>query len=221
VNCTDIEERAAIRQYDGGLSRDDSETQTVADCLDAGLPELPCIMGEAARELVRVDRRRRHHDLAADLVNARNLYGFDHVVFAADGDTYRPAIGGEPADAALIVPADDGYGGIADLVACTLAAPHHMRSRYGAAAIIGLAKVELAREADTPLLVFDHAIRWLYARSHGAVIVDWNRAAREIEGVKTLLCPKSLAPRLREATRRCWPRPTIAFAEPEAMRHAA
>ena len=66
-----------------------------------------------------------------------------------------------------------------------------MRSRLGIAAVVGLDEVERARETDTPLLVFDHTIRWLYARSPGAVIVDWNRAAREIEGVKTLLCAES------------------------------
>ena len=60
-----------------------------------------------------------------------------------------------------------------------------------------------------------------YANSRGAVIVDWNRAAREIEGVSTLLCTASQASRLRDITRRCWPRPSIAFAQPEAMRHAA
>jgi hypothetical protein len=217
VNCTDIEERAAVRQYDGGLSRADAETQTIGEFLDRRLPELPGIMGELAR----ADRRRRHPDLAADLglVNARYPYGFDHVV--ADGDdTYRLAIDGEPAHAALIVPAVED-GRIVDLVACTLAAPHRMRTRYGAAAIVGFDEVERARETDTPLLVFDHTIRWLYARSRGAVVVDWNRAAREIEGVKIILCAEGLAPRLREATRRCWPRPTIAFAQSEKMRHAA
>ena len=61
----------------------------------------------------------------------------------------------------------------------------------------------------------------LRADAHGAVVVDWDRAAREIEGVKVLMCSASLATRLRDATRRCWPRPTIAFAQPEKMRHAA
>ena len=221
----ELEERAAIIEFDGGLSRADAESQTIAERVDRRLPELPDIMGEPARKLVRVDRRRRQHsDLApvqADLglVNARYLYGFDHVV--ADGDdTYRRAMNGEPAHAALIVPAVED-GGVVDHVACTLAAPHRMRTRYNAAAIVGFDEVERARETDAPLLVFDHTIRWLYARSRGVVIVDWNRAAREFEGVKIILCAELQANRLHDATRRCWPRPTIAYADAEAMRHAA
>jgi hypothetical protein len=96
-----------------------------------------------------------------------------------------------------------------------------MRSRLGIAAVVGLDEIERARETDTPLLVFDHTIRWLYARSPGAVVVDWTRAAYQLEGVKIILCAESLASRLHDATRRCCPRPTIAFAQPEAMRHAA
>ena len=109
-------------------------------------------------------------------------------IMSCHGETYRPAIGGEPAHASLIVPAVDEYGRIVDLVACTLAAPHRMRSRYGAAAIVGFDEVERAREADAPLLVFDNTIRWLYARSRGAVVIDWEKAPREIEGVTIILC---------------------------------
>jgi hypothetical protein len=213
----DFEERAAIIEHDGGLSRAEAEALALREICDlAGDP--PGILGELAR----ADRRRQHPDLApvlADLglSNVRAMaWGFGHVV--ADGETYRPAIDAEPAHAAFIVPAVED-GAVADLVACTIA-PRRMRSRLGVAAVVGLDEVERAREADAPLLVFDDAIRWLRGNTRGAVIVDWNRAAREIEGVQTLMCSASLAPRLRDATRRCWPRPTIAFAA-EAMRHAA
>jgi hypothetical protein len=96
-----------------------------------------------------------------------------------------------------------------------------MRSRLGVAAVVGLEEIERARETEAPLLVFDDTIRWLRGNTRGAVIVDWDRAARDIEGVKVVMCSASLTTRLRDATRRCWPRPTIAFAQSEAMRHAA
>jgi hypothetical protein len=221
MTCADFEERAAILEYDGGLSRAVAEAQAVREILDGKLAaDLPDFLGE----LVRADRLRAPPDLA-DVLAALGLadvrgpaWGFGHVI--ADGNSYRPALDGETAQAAFIVPAVED-GDVVDLVACTLAAPQRMRSRHGIAAVVGFDAVERAREADAPLLVFDHTIRWLYARSHGAVIVDWNRAAREIEGVKTLLCGASMATRLRDATRRCWPRPTIAYTDAERMRHAA
>jgi hypothetical protein len=213
----DFEERAAILEYDGGLSRADAETEALREICDLAA-DPPGILGELARA-----DRRRHPDLApvlADLGLANVVapaWGFGHVV--ADGETYRPALAAEPAHAAFIVPAVED-GAVADLVACTVT-PQRMRSRLGVAAVVGLEEIERARETDSPLLVFDNTIRWLRGCTRGAVIVDWNRAAREIEGVKIIMCSASLAPRLREATRRCWPRPTIAFAAAEAMRHAA
>jgi hypothetical protein len=219
MSCADFEERAAIMEYDGGLSRADAEAQAVKEILDRGLPELPGILGELAR----ADRRRTHPDLAdvlaaLGLANVRGpAWGFDHVV--ADGDTYRPAIADEKAHAAVIVPAIKD-GGIADLVACTVT-HQRMRSRRGIAAVVGRDEIELARETDSPLLVFDNVIRWLRGNTRGAVVIDWDMASREFEGVSILLCASWLAPRLREATRDCWPRPTIAFARSEKMRHAA
>jgi hypothetical protein len=216
----DFAERAAILEYDHGMARADAESQAVGEILDRKLADVfPGILGE----LGRADLRRRHPDLApvlADLGLANvtaSAWGFGHVI--ADGETYRPAIDGETAHAAVIVPAVEG-GGIADLVACTLS-PRRMRSRLGVAAVVGLDEIERARDADAPLLVFDDAIRWLRGGTHGVTVVDWKRAAQEIEGVKILMCSASLATRLHDATRRCWPRPTIAFTQPEAMRHAA
>jgi len=182
----------------------------------------PGILGELAR----ADRLRTHPELGPALADlgladvCGQAWGFGYVV--ADGDTYRPAIEGETAHAACIVPAvEDGEGsGVADLVACTLS-PQRMRSRLGVASVVGRDEIELARETDTPLLVFDNTIRWLRGNARGAVVIDWDRTAREFEGVSVLLCAAWVAPRLREATRRCWPRPPIAFAQPKKMRHAA
>jgi hypothetical protein len=143
-------------------------------------------------------------------------WGFGHAV--ADGETYRPAIDSETAHAALIVPAVEG-GGVVDLVACTVT-PQRMRSRLGVAAVVGLEEIEAARDTGSPLLVFDDTFRWLRGGARGVVIVDWKRGVREIDGLSILMCSASLAPRLRDATRRCWPRPTIAFPA-EAMRRAA
>jgi len=220
MTCADFDERAAILEYDGGLSRADAEAQALREFLDlklaAGYP------GIIPGELIKADQWRRHPDIApvaADLGLANvhgPAWGFGHV--AADGETYRPALDGETAHAAFVVPAVED-GGVVDLVACTVS-PRRMRSRLGVAAVVGLEEIERARETEAPLLVFDDTLRWLRGNTLGAVVVDWDRAAGDIEGVKVIMCSASLATRLRDATRRCWPRPTIAFA-PEKMRHAA
>jgi hypothetical protein len=46
----------------------------------------------------------------------------------------------------------------------------------------GLDEIERARETEAPLVVFDDTARWLCGNTHGAVVVDWDRAARDIEG---------------------------------------
>jgi hypothetical protein len=215
----DLDERAAILEYNGGLSRADAKAWTLQEICSQKLAG--GILG-ILRELAQANRRRTHPYLApalADLGLASvqgPAWGFAHVV--ADGETYRPALDGETAHAAFIVPAVED-GGVVDLVACALAS-RRMRSRLGVAAVVGLEEIERARDADAPLIVFDDAGRWLRGNTHGAVVVDWKRAAGEVEGVPVLLCSATLAPRLREATRRCWPRPIIAYA-PEKTRHAS
>jgi len=216
----DFNERAAILEYDGGLSRAAAESQALREICDRRLAEgFPGILGELAQAA----RRRTHPDLAPlisdlGLASVRGpAWGFGHVV--ADGETYRPAIDGETARAAFIVPAvEDGV--VFDLVACSIET-RRMRSRLGAAALVGLDEIERAREADAPLLVFDDVVRWLRGNTRGAGIVDWKRAVGELEGVEVLMCSAWLASRLHDATRRCWPRPAIAFAQPEKVRHAA
>jgi hypothetical protein len=214
----DFEERAAILEYDGGISRADAEAQALRELCDQKGANLPGILGE----LVEADRRRRHPDLAPVLADlglesvTGLTCGFGYVV--ADSETYRPAHEAETAHAAFIVPAVDD-GSVADLVACTLAS-RRMRCRLGIAAVVGVDEVDRARETAAPLYVFNDVVRWLRGSTRGAVIIDWGRAAREIEGVQVLICSESLASRLHDATSRCWPRPTIAFAS-ETIRHAA
>jgi hypothetical protein len=220
MTCADFDERAAILEYDGGLSRADAEAQALREFLDlklaAGYP------GIIPGELIKADQWRRHPDIApvaADLGLANvhgPAWGFGHVV--ADGEAYRPAIDGEAARAALIVPAVED-GAVSDLVACSIET-RRMRSRLGVIAVVGLEEIERARTTDAPLLVFDDAIGWLRGNTRGAVIVDWKRAIGELEGVGVLMCSATVASRLHDATRKCWPRPTIAFA-PEKMRYAA
>ena len=102
----DFDERAAILEYDGGLSRADAESQALREICDLRLAAgFPGILGE----LVQADRRRAHPDIAPvlaafGLASVRGpVWGFGHVV--ADGETYRPATDGETAHAAFIVPA--------------------------------------------------------------------------------------------------------------------
>jgi len=217
-----FEERSASLEFDGGLARADADAQAIREICET------VTEGGILGELICADRRRRHPALvtviiALGLMGRRcPAWGFGHVVFEGD-ETYRPALHGEAAYAAFIVPvtaADvDDVVELIDLVACIIP-QRRMRSRRGIASVIGLDEIELAREADAPLYVFDDVAVWLKGGALGAVIVDWDRGIREIEGARALICSESLAPRLHEATRRCWPRPTISFI-PKAMRHAA
>jgi hypothetical protein len=216
----DFDERAAILEYDGGLSRVTAESQALREICDLKLAAgYPGILGELAQ----ADRRRAHPDIAPvlaelGLANVRGpAWGLGHVV--ADGETYRPALDDEPAHAAFIVPAVEA-GAISDLVACTVTG-RRMTSRLGVAALIGLEEIERARDTDAPLLMFDDVVRWLRGNTCGAVIVDRRRAAPQLEGVRTMVCSLAFAPRLYQATRRCLPRPIVATPAASERRRAA
>jgi hypothetical protein len=216
----DFNERAAILEYDNGLTRDEAEAQAVRELVDR-LYEQPQPSTGIVAELANADRRRSHPELAEvraalglDDVRAP-AWGFDAVV--PEGDTYRFAGPDEAGHQAVIVPATED-GAVVDLVAQGLNSGK-MLPRLGSAVLLGVNEVETARDADRPLIVFSNALSWLRGHTCGVVVVNWREAGRELEGVETLLCRKDLAGRLHEATRCCWPVPTIAVAG--GLRHAA
>jgi hypothetical protein len=216
----DFNERAAILEYDNGLTRDEAESQAVRELVDQ-LQERAQRQTGIVAELAGAHRRRKHPDLAEVLV-ALGLedvrapaWGFDAVV-PEDG-TYRPASSDEAGHQAAIVSAT-ADGVVVDLVAQGLNSGR-MLSRLGAAAVIGSDEIQRAHQSDDPLIVFNNAMSWLRGHTRGVVVLNWQEAGRELEGVETLFCRKDLAERLHEATRRCWPVPTIAVAE--GLRHAA
>jgi hypothetical protein len=216
----DFNERAAILEYDNGLTRDEAEAQAVRELVDQ-LQERAHRQTSIVAELAGADRRRMHPDLAEVLV-ALGLeevrapaWGFGAVV--PDDGTYRLAGPDEAGHQAVIVPAvEDGI--VVDLVAQGLNSGR-MLSRLGAATVIGSDEIGRARQSDDALIVFNNAMAWLHGHTRGVVVLNWQEAGRELEGVETLFCRKDLAERLHEATRRCWPVPTIAVAG--GMRHAA
>jgi hypothetical protein len=217
---SDCGERAAILEFDGGMSRLDAEAQAFQEISAQRIAaDPPGILGELAL----AERRRAHPDLASalaalGLIGVRApTWGFGDVV--ADGETYRPALDTETARSAFVVPAING-GAVTDLMACTIVKPRRMRSRLGIAHTLGADEISRAREIGMPLYVFEDAVQWLYGHTLGVVILDWKRGAGEIEGVEELICGTAMAPRLYEATRRLLPRPTIACPA-ERMRHAA
>jgi hypothetical protein len=216
----DFNERAAILEYDCGLTRGEAEAQAVRELVDQ-LQEGGRTQTGIAAELAGTNRRRSHPDLA-EVLGALGLadvhapaWGFDAVV--PEGDTYRPARAAEPVHQAVIVPATQD-GAVVDLVAQGLNSGR-MLPRLRAAAVLGSDEIERARQSDDPLMVFNNPLSWLRGHTRGVVVVNWQEAGRELEGVETLLCRKDLAERLYDATRRCWPVPTIAVAE--GLRHAA
>jgi hypothetical protein len=213
-------ERAAILEYDNGLTRYEAEAQAIRELVDQLQVGVQPETGIVA-ELAGADRRRSHPDLA-EVLTALGLadvrvpaWGFDAVV--PEGDTYRPAEADEAGHQAVIVPATED-GAVVDLVAQGLNSGR-MLPRLGAATVLGSEEIERVRQSDDPLIVFNNALLWLRGHTRGVVVVNWQIAGQELEGVETLLCRNDLAERLHEATRRCWPVPTIAVAG--GLRHAA
>ena len=219
---TFYDERAAIREFGGGLDRAVAEARALAETYEH-LREVAAPRGDLLGELIAASRRREHRDLIpvlADLGLDRcclPLWGVGWIV--VEGETWRPASAGERGDASLIVPAFEAAG-LIDLVAQRLDDGRLYR-RLGLATLLGADAVERARETGGPLLVFGDVASWLAGHGLGAVILDWRDAGRPLEGVRTILCPTRCAPALHRATRRCRPRPRIAIPGPKETTDAA
>jgi hypothetical protein len=217
-----IAERAAILEYDAGMLRAEAEAQAIDEACEehAAVDRLP---SGILSELIRAARWRRHPELVSLLeplgvVNARSpIWGIGRVV--VEGEAFLPAAPGEIGHSALIVPAFDCHG-LADLVAQGLLSGRLAR-RLGVAVLLGLEQVEIARETGEPLLVFDTPLAWLRGSTRGSVIVDWREAGFELDGVRTIYCKRSIAPRVHDITRRCWPVPKIFIPGSTEQRHVA
>lgn len=207
----EFEERAAVLEFDGGLSRAEAERRASADTYDE-LVGRGCHARGILGELIRADAQRRapaleHALQALGLVGVRApLWGFGHVV--AEGDLWRPVGEGEPGMAAVIVPASE-EGRVVDLVAQILG-DGRMLARLGLVDLLGLDTLETARSNGEPLLVFGDVLAWLRGNGRGVVMLDWHHAHRHLDGLAALLCSERTAPSLHRATRRCRPTPTIA-----------
>ncbi len=220
MNASDVDfaERAAILEFDGGLTRAEAEKQALAEIYNMLIDGIPSgVLGE----LVAADRVRRDARVAgeaeATFGHVRFPWGFGWVV--ADGNSYRPADRKEQASTAFVVPAvTDGC--VVDLVAQTFSVKG-IRSRLGVTAVLGADDIEAARTNGQPLYVFSSIPQWLKGGGRGAVVVDWQRAAHELEGVPAILCSASVADRLYAVTRQCVPAPVIATPSNKEARHAA
>jgi hypothetical protein len=219
---TEFDERAAICEFDGFMPRHEAEAQALADTCDAILNSGRTYSGILG-ELITAARRR--HAPALEQVLQRlgiaaaraPLWGFGHIVH--EGEGYSPADRGGFGDAAFIVAAFE-HGGLVDLVAETIV-PCSRYTRCGSAAVVNFDAIDMARHTGQPLLVFERVRQWLRGGCHGAVVIDWRRAAHELDGVRAIHCPASLAPTAYRWTRRCWPRPTIAVPSARGSRGAA
>jgi hypothetical protein len=213
THLQDLAERAVILEYDAGLPRTEAEAMAIAEYLDSHTGADNKIRG-LLEELIRASRQIGHPDLHPvledlGLLNVRvPSWGVDMVV----PDTvagYRPAAKGKGGRWAFIAPVYD-EDGLADLVAESLKTGRLLR-RYCFGTVLGAKAIEEAREFDEPLFVFHRPSSWLRGHCLGAVVLDWEQIGHEFNGVRKLFCHASLASRLHEATRRCWPRPTIAL----------
>lgn len=217
-----FDERAGVLEYDNGLPRAEAEAQVVGEIYDhlkATSRPLPGILGELAR----ASQKRLVPEPAPWLAGLglasirAPMWGIGTVV--PEAGTYRPPLDGELGHDALIVPSSEA-GALVDLVAHGVNAGR-MLTRLGAAHLIGADEVEWARESGDPLFVFDDALGWLRGSTYGVVILDWQRAGYELDGVRVVMCSRPLAPRLYAATRKCWPPPTIAVPSAQDVRRAA
>jgi len=213
-------ERAAIAEFDGGLSRRDAERLAIDEMLEPIRTQRDGILGE----IIETTRRRVDlsftHQAALETLGLMGCrapaWGFADVV--AEGRTYRPAASGEPGRAAVIVAAT-ADGALVDLVAQEIRGGQ-LRTRLDVAAIVGADEIERVNLTGRPLIVFATLAGWLRGGCCGVVVVDWSRAGAELDGrAQTILAPHSLARRLHDATARCWPRPLVAV--PAEARHAA
>jgi hypothetical protein len=212
-------ERAAIVEFEGGLSRAEAEAQAIRELYDA-LQANPA--DGMIAELARASHQRWNPALAPilqalglDAVHAPE-WGFDHVVWG-DG-TYWPAGRDEQGKAAFICPAIEN-GNIADLVATRLDGKR-TASRYGVANILGFDEIERAYSERRRLLVFNDARTWLRGSGLGVVVVDWTRIADAFDGLPALLCSsKAMAERLDRATAQYLRQPVIDILE--SASHAA
>jgi hypothetical protein len=222
VTWADFGERAAILEFDRAMPRHEAEAQALAETYAAIMNEERTCRGILG-ELIAAARHR--HAPASDYALQRlgiatcraPLWGIDHIV--PEGEGYRLADRPGFGDAAFIVPAFE-HGGLVDLVAETIV-PCSRYMRLGSAAVINFDAIDAARHTGELLLVFERVRQWLRGGCHGAVVIDWRRAAHELDGVRGILCSVSLAPTAHRWTRRCRPQPTIAVPSPMEPRHAA
>jgi hypothetical protein len=219
---TTFAERVAVLELDQELPVERAKARALAEVYD-GLVERRAPAQGILGELVGAEAR-RHDPMLEEVLAACGLvhrrapaWGVESVV--KEGDTYRPA-DSEPGRPAIVVPADDLSGGIADLVACGLASGR-MLARLGAASVVGASEIKLARENLAPLIVFGNTMAWLRGDCRGAVVIDWRRAGEALDGVHTIKCSAAIAPQIYIATRGCWPRPRILVAVSPEARHAA
>lgn len=219
----ELAERAAILQFDNGLSREAADSQALDEYLArTGLDALPLpgIYGEIDRAA-----KRRQEPLFQDVNRRLKLdrttvdpWGWDYV--RVDGSVYRPAPSDDKGHVAIIAPCFDLYGDLADLVAHGIQTGRQV-TRLGAAEILGLEAVEVAKETGGTLFVYRDAYMWLVGHGCGAVVLDWVSVPDTLSGVATMLCHRDTAPKLYAATRDCWPIPEIAVYAPKEARFVA
>lgn len=220
----DLDERSAQLEFQEGLPRADAERLALAELADR-------LKGDSSRpprgilgELIAADARRQHPEFSPALATLALVgqrapaWGVGHIV--VDGRCYRPADLGEPCGRpALIAPATQ-EGALADLASQDLTTGR-LHSRLDVAALVGFDEVEAAKTHGVPLVVFRDLSQWLRGHCRGAVVVRWERAGEALDGVPAILTTDGLAPKIHNATSRCWPRPVIAVPETRGARHAA
>jgi hypothetical protein len=181
-----------VLEFDGGLSRAEAEERALADISE----ELAGCGGHARGilgELIRADAQ-RHAPALEEAVQALGLAGVRAPLW--------------------------GFGHVVAEQG-TWRPDGRMLTRRGLVDLLGRDELEAARDCGDPLLVFGDVLAWLKGHSRGAVLLDWQQAHRQLDGLAALFCSERTAPLLHRATRRCRPVPTIAVPRRGQARHAA
>jgi hypothetical protein len=209
-------ERAAIAEFDGGLSRAEAEVQAASELYDLLLDSAEGVVAE----LYRAMRVKMHPRLASTLKVAGlptepgGDWGIDWVTF--ENETFRPSDRNERGKPSIIV-AVRHFAEVLDLVACSLA-DHTMQTRLGVGDLVGHSALAFAHENCAPLIIFNDLLAWLQADRAGCVIVDWRCLKDQLDGLK-IICDDAMANRLHSVTRGNFNPPKIASIK--GLRHVA
>ena len=206
---SDLDERVAILELDGGLTRAEAERQALLEIYKMNVEGDPCI--DLHAELRCAMRFARHPEVASMLaglrLSQRIQWGLSRIEYLEGSRAYYvPRSDG--AAFALIVPVVE-FGDTIDLAAIALPS-QRVASRLGIGTALGLDNIDAARWNGTDLKLVGSPLAWLREPVGAAFIVNWSIAGFTLADVSSISCNSlGLAARVEEAFLRPRPVPEL------------